>query len=259
MVRQKEPFVLGGLNGGMTVADTKTELARAMFISVRKAKTLHWNGLELDDQKTLDAQHVREGAALELTLRARAQTELNAFRTIKHVIILDTGGLAIALEGVSNTTKPGDIKAQIKAPETATISFSPVYTANFGAPLADDKTLSSYGVLGARAHPDHPLPLTTPVQCAHTPADVRGRRCDVLSQMAMSCTIRAATRRSPRPKSPRLRAKRSRHVHGKPALTQPGALCVSIRKSLSKAKKVKVQRVFVLDYNRRIILPTRAG
>ena len=131
-------------------------------------------------------------------------------------------------------------------------SHAQLSSTTFDAPLADDimtrrsaRMACSVRARTLPSRPDHPLPLTTPVQCEHTPADVRGRRCDVLSQMAMSCTIRAATRRSPRPKSPRPRARRSRHVHGKPALTQPGALCVSIRKSLSKPQKKSKYKEFL--------------
>ena len=106
MVRQKEPFALDGLVGSMTVAEVKAALARAMYISVRKLITLERSGNELDDKRTLDELFVSEGATLDVSFRARAQAELAAFRSIRHVIILDQSGIGTVLEGVSNSTTP---------------------------------------------------------------------------------------------------------------------------------------------------------
>ena len=59
----------------------------------------------------------------------------------------DTSGVCTVVDNVMSTTPISALKALIKAPPTATIQFSPAFTSNFGATLADDRTLASCGVL----------------------------------------------------------------------------------------------------------------
>lgn len=147
-VTAKEPIVLSDLSGNTTIAEVKRALAAALHLSNRKKTTLRWYGAALEDeQATLQDLHIPNDAQLEAVFRTRLPQELEEFKTIKHVLMIDLDGNALTLEGVSNSTEVSAIKAMLKAPETALVYFSPVFTSTFGTPLADERTLGSFNVL----------------------------------------------------------------------------------------------------------------
>lgn len=156
-VRSKEPTTVS-VQGSWTTDDVKGALARALHVSSRKVMTLSWYGTELEDGKSLDQLRVPEGAALDLSLRSRSQTELDALKAVKHVLIVEgKGENAVHLDGLSPATQVAQIKATMKAPPTASLYHSPVFTSGFGAALVDERTLGSYCVLGAPARGANPL------------------------------------------------------------------------------------------------------
>merc|ERR1712023_100943 len=110
----------------------------------------------------------------------------------------DTSGQCTVVENLTSNTLISSLKALIKAPETARIQFSPAFTSNFGASLADDRTLGCCGVLGRTAKPTQRL-------ASH---DCPAHAC---SQMATFCTTRAANLWCPLPAArPRLHQPRKR-------------------------------------------------
>ena len=139
----------------MTVAEVKSAFARSQHLSARKAIELRWYGATLEDGKTLEELKVPNGATFEAAFRNRTQTELEAMRTVRHVLMVETGDVATIIEGVTPTTQIGTLKTLVNknAPPTARIHFSPAFTSNFGANLADDKTLGACGVLGTLSVP----------------------------------------------------------------------------------------------------------
>lgn len=147
-IRTNGPVDISGLCGTTTVGDVKQLYARQQRLGARKTLSLRFYGRTLeDDATTLDDLKVTEGATFEAALRARTATDLEAMKKVTHVLMVDTSGAASAVQGVSAATTIAALKALIKAPETAQIYFSPAFTANFGAALADDKSLGSCGVL----------------------------------------------------------------------------------------------------------------
>ena len=150
-VSSKEPTQVA-VSGSMTVDELKKEIARTLHVSSRKAMTLLFYGTELDGAKSLDQNHVRDGALLDVTFKSRSQAELDTLKALKHVLLIEgRGDTAIVLENLSPSTLVSTIKATLKAPPTAQLFHSPVFSSNFGAALLDERTLGSYGVLGACA------------------------------------------------------------------------------------------------------------
>ena len=129
-----------------TVADVKVAFRRHLVISSRKAIVLRWLGEELDDNKTLGSCRVPDNALLEAAFKTRTNAELDALKTVTHVLVVDQAGTVIPCEA-TNSTLVSDLKVQCKYPPETPFHFSPHYTSAFGTPVADDKSLSSCGVL----------------------------------------------------------------------------------------------------------------
>jgi hypothetical protein len=147
-ITAKDPVVLSDLSNETTIAEVKRAVGAALHLSNRKKTTLRWYGAALeDDEATLQDLHIPNDAQLDAVFRTRLPQELDEFKTIKHVLMVDLDGNALTLEGVSNSTEVGAIKAMLKAPPTALVYFSPVFTSTFGTPLADERTLGSFNVL----------------------------------------------------------------------------------------------------------------
>lgn len=147
-ITNKELIELTELTGETTVAEVKRALAAQLHLTNRKKTTLRWYGANLeDDTATLDSLHIPDGAQLDAVFKTRLPQELEEFKAIKHIQMVDLSGAAIRMEGVSEKTEIAAIKAMLKAPETALVYFSPVFTSTFGTPLADERTLGSYNVL----------------------------------------------------------------------------------------------------------------
>jgi len=146
-LRDPKPVELPGLSGDMRISQVKDAFRRQELLTARKAITLRWHGADLDDATTLDEQRIQDGATLEAAFRVRSQAELESLRVIKHILIVDTSGEGTFVDNVNNSTPIVSLKTLMKAPETAKIFFSPAFTSNFGAPLLDENTLGSYGIL----------------------------------------------------------------------------------------------------------------
>ena len=150
-IRSKDPKILQEISSAMTITDVKAAYARELHISCRKAITLRWHGKDLEEEDaTLDALHIPDGAVLEAAFRTRSPPELKAFEQVEQVLLVDLntgdGGGAIILE-VNSSSQIKTIKETLKAPPTAVIYFTPFFTSNFGPPLDDERTLGSYHVL----------------------------------------------------------------------------------------------------------------
>ena len=146
-LKTKQPLELPlGGERDHSVADVKVAFRKALVISSRKAITLRWQGHDLPDGKTLGELRVPDGATLEAAFRTRGNDELEALKTVTHVLVCDQDG-EVALAEVTSATIVGDVKAQCKLLPPMPMYFSPHYTSAFGTPLINERTLGSYAVL----------------------------------------------------------------------------------------------------------------
>jgi len=152
---------------GATVADVKAAFVEKMQLSSRKYVQLRWLGEELDDAKTISGPKpdlkIPNGSALDAAFRKRSLAELEALKTVKHVLVGAEGQCARV--PVTGTMLVSALKALCKQPPGCLLCFSQHYNSSLGLPLADEKTLAACGVLDGDClvfKPDPTVPAEPP-------------------------------------------------------------------------------------------------
>lgn len=105
-----------------------------------------------NDEATLDQLKVSNGTRLDAAFRQRTPSELEALKAINYVLVVDTSGECAVMDGLSAATPVAALKERLKTPQCL-LYFSTTFSPTFGTPLADERTLGSYGVLGAARTP----------------------------------------------------------------------------------------------------------
>jgi len=147
----------------MTVRLLKTRIMHKLHISPRKILTLRWWGAIMDDEKTLDQEHVADGGLLELSLKNHTQAELEPLKDVQQVRVRVMTGEMVIIEEVTPQTTVGAVKRTIverklfgpmidaKAPPPMELCYSQCFTSSsapvFGNNMPEESTLGQHGVL----------------------------------------------------------------------------------------------------------------
>jgi len=146
-LRTREPARVAGFTGASTVAEVKRAFAQQLHLSARKAVVLRFFGETMEnDEATLDQLKVSNGTRLDAAFRQRTPSELEALKAINYVLVVDTSGECAVMDGLSAATPVAALKERLKTPQCL-LYFSTTFSPTFGTPLADERTLGSYGVL----------------------------------------------------------------------------------------------------------------
>lgn len=143
----------------LTIGELRQRLITHFAISPRKTVTIRWWGTTLEDQFTLKHYHVSEGGALEMVVKARTMTEIDALAKqvpLTRVRIQTLAGRCVTLAATASTT-PRELKQALvdeklipglgKANEgKATLHFSamaPLLAPGVLPPLVDDRPIGA--------------------------------------------------------------------------------------------------------------------
>lgn len=157
-------FELTELPEGCTLADLKTRIVQRLNLSLRKHLTLRWWGQVLEpDSATLVALNLRDGGALDLSLRNRTMAEIEELKGVEleTVRVRVSEGACVTIQEVGPSTQVKAIKETIvkgklfgplidpKAPPPLELFYSPCFNADsvFGNAMGDETTLGSHKVI----------------------------------------------------------------------------------------------------------------
>lgn len=147
-----------------SIEGLREQLIAHFRISPRKSVTIRWWGAELVDGHDLSHYRISDGSQLEVVLRSRTMTELEALakeRPLSRVRVQTFSGRCVTVENVLPTTTPRAIKQALVDAKlidgfskgnlaTAVLYFAPM--APLFAPgtlptLDDDKPIGEIGVM----------------------------------------------------------------------------------------------------------------
>lgn len=157
-------FELTDLPEGCTVADLKAIIIQRLNLSLSKHLMLRWWGKVLEpDRETLVALHLRDGGALDLSLRNRTMAEMEELKApeLETVRVRVSEGTCVTIQDVGPSTQVKAIKETVvkgklfgalidsKAPPPLELFYSPCFNADsvFGNNMTDESTLGSHHVL----------------------------------------------------------------------------------------------------------------